>query len=64
MKTPRELRIPAAPKRDAALARLAAKTGFYSANRLLAFVAFEVSRVKTPGALFHALAKFNDESKR
>ena len=64
MKTPRELRIPAAPKRDAALARLAAKTGFQSANRLLAFVAHEIARIKTPAALFHGLAKLSDESKR
>lgn len=64
MNSRREIRIAASPKRDAALERLAAKTGFLSANRLLAFVAFEVARVKSPGALYHGLAKFSDVVKK
>ena len=64
MKTLREVRIPASPKRDARLAKLAKDCGFLSANRLLAHVAHEVARCKTPAELYHGLGNLRDVTAR
>ncbi len=45
-------------ERDRHLDRLARATGYRTINRLLAFVAYEISHCRTPGQFYRALSQF------
>lgn len=49
--------------RDRHLEKLAQATGFKTVNRLLTFVAYEVSHCRTPGQLYKALSSFYENGR-